>query len=282
VSPFRRPVPLAPVAVLALACSLSACAGSADGAAPSTPSTPAFSVGVHGTSFTGVPSTVHPGAVTMSFTNGTDAVHMAAIARLADGHTASDVPAYLASPAGRTGLPAWLTFVGGVDELDGGHRGSWTGTLTAGRYALVSFSPDAQGRPEVADGMLAPFVVRGEPGPDVQTPATGATVSLGAGGTLTMTSLPTGTAAIRLVNGDTVARTVDITVIRPGRTYDDVMQEAQQGNGVPPSLVRLGGTVVPAHGSAVAGIEPAVAGSTYVVFDIDHVAQGAIAHQTAG
>ena len=51
---------------------------------------------------------------------------------------------------------------------------------------------------------------------------------------------------------------------------------------MPPSLIRLGGTTVPAHGSVVAAIEPAQAGATFVVFDIEHVGEGAIVHVTAG
>lgn len=277
---------LVPVAALVLAGSLAGCGGRGaadDTTGPSSgPAPAAFDVGVSGTSFTGVPSTIHPGAVTMTFANGTAATHMAAIGHLATGHSAVEIPAFLASPEGQQGLPPWLDLVGGVDELDGGHRGSWTGHLAAGSYVLVSFSPDSWGIPEVADGMLAPFTVGGSPRTAAPAPRTGATVTLASGATLTMTSLPTGTTALALVNDDTTVRTVDITTIRPGRTFDDVVREAQQGRGVPPSLIRLGGSSVPAHGSVVAGIEPAQAGVTYVVFDIDHVGEGAIAHETAG
>jgi hypothetical protein len=219
---------------------------------------------------------------TMSFTNATSAVHMAALARLAAGHTAADIVPFLASPAGQQGPPAWLSLVGGVDELDPGHHGSWTGALAAGSYALVSFSSDRQGRPEVADGMLAPFTVEGSPAADAVAPHSGGTVTLGTAGTLTMTAVAPGATALKLVNADGTPRTVEITAIRPGRTYDDVVREAAQDHGVPPSLVRLGGTSVPAHGTAVAGIEAAARGTTYVVFDLDHVAQGAIAHETVG
>ncbi|HEV7211970.1 MAG TPA: hypothetical protein VGN47_09705 [Blastococcus sp.] len=274
--------PGAALAALTLAAGLTGCGAAAGSeAAHSSPVPAPLGIGVDGTRFTGLPATVPPGTRTLTFANTTAAVHMAAIARLADGHTAADIVPFLASPAGQQGPPAWLTLVGGVDEIDPGHRGSWTGALTSGHYALVSFSPDAQGRPEVADGMLAPFTVQGATA-DATPPAPGATVTLAPGAKLTMTAIPAGTTALRLVNDDGTPRTVDITAIRPGRTFDDVVHEAQQGHGVPASLIRLGGTGVPAHGSAVAGMEAATAGTTYVVFDIDHVGEGAIAHETAG
>jgi hypothetical protein len=277
---------LLPVAALALACALTGCGGSGSaasdvGASPST-APAAFDVGVDGTHFTGVPSSVSPGTVTMAFDNPTSATHMAAIGRLADGHSGDEIGPFLAATQGQQGLPPWLELVGGVDDLDGGHRGSWTGKLAAGHYVLVSLSPDAQGVPDVAGGMLAPFDVAGPAPSAAPRSEAGATVTRGGGASLTMTAMPTGTTALALVNDDGTAHTVDITAIRPGRTYDDVVQEAQQSQGVPPSLIRLGGTTVPAHGSVTAGIEAAQAGVTYVVFDIEHVGEGAIAHVTAG
>jgi hypothetical protein len=285
----RRTAVLVPLAVVALTGTLTACGGSAGSAAAGTvagtssSAAPArLDVGIEGGRFTGVRPTVAPGTVTLAFANSTTAVHMAAIGRLAAGHTAGEIPAYLASPAGAHGLPPWLSLVGGVDEIDPGHRGSWTGTLGAGQYALVSFSPDAHGVPDAAAGLLAPFAVAGKPAPGGPAPSVGATVTLGSGATLKMTRLPAGTTGLKLVNDDTTPRTVDITAIKPGSTFADVMREAQSGQGVPPSLIRLGGSAVPAHGSVVAGIEAAGAGTTYVVFDIEHVGDGAIASVTAG
>ena len=277
----RRTRTLVPAAFLVLAGALTACAGASQ-ASPTTSAAvrqPALRVGIEGSSFTGVPRTIHPGTVTLTFANSGDAVHMAAIGRLTGGHSASEITAFLGSPQGQQGPPPWLQLVGGVDEIDPGHRGSWTGRLDAGSYVLLSFSPDAQGVPEVADGLLAPFTASGATVRAIP-PKAGATVTLGSGTSLTMSALPAGATAIRLVNDGGTARTVDITAIRPGRTYDDVMREAQQGNGVPPSLIRLGGTAVPPHGSVVAGIEAATSGTTYVVFDIDRVGEGAITSQT--
>ena len=277
--------PVVPAAALVLACGLTACGGPGAAATgtPSSASAPAgFDVGVDGGRFTGVPSSMAPGTVTMTFDNPTSATHMAAIGRLAGGHSGDEIAPFLASTQGQQGLPPWLELVGGVDDLDGGHRGSWTGDLAAGHYVLVSLSPDAQGVPEVADGMLAPFDVAGAPRSSAPQPAPRATVTVRTGATLTMSAVPAGTTSVGLVNDDATPRTVDITAIRPGRTYDDVVAEAQQGTGVPPSLIRLGGTTVPAHGAVTAGIEAAKAGVTYVVFDIEHVGEGAIAHQTAG
>jgi len=113
-------------------------------------------------------------------------------------------------------------------------------------------------------------------------PRAGATVTLGPDAALDLSAVPAGATAIALVNDDDAARTVDVTSVKPGRTYDDVAAEAQQGTGVPPSLTRLGGTVVPPHGRVVVGIEAAAAGTTYVVFDLDHVGEGAIDHETVG
>ena len=273
-------------AVLAVALlgvgALTACGGSASDAASPTadPSQPALDVAVDGTSFTGVPDSVHPGSLTLTFANTGTTLHMAAIGLLADGHTAADIPAFLSSPEGAAGPPPWLTLVGGVDELDPGHTGGWSGTLEPGSYVLLSFTPDAQGRPEVADGFLAPFTAAGT---EVRAgaPRAGAAVALGPDAALDLSAVPAGTIAIALTNDDDQPRSVDVTAVKPGRTYDDVLAEAQQGGGVPPSLTRLGGTAVPPHGRVVVGIEPAAAGTTYVVFDLDHVGEGAIDHETA-
>jgi hypothetical protein len=218
----------------------------------------------------------------MTFDNPTSGTHMAAIGRLADGHSAGEIGPFLSATQGQQGLPPWLDLVGGVDDLDGGHHAGWTGDLAAGHYVLLSLSPDAQGAPDVAGGMLAPFDVRGTARSSARQPRPAAMVTRGGGASLTTTAIPAGTTGLALVNNDATAHTLDITAIKPGRTYDDVVQEAQQGTGVPPSLIRLGGTTVPAHGSVTAGIEAAQAGVTYVVFDIEHVGEGAIAHVTAG
>lgn len=282
---FRSAVPflLAAPSLLA-AMALTACGGTASGAASSSspPATqPTVEVGVAGSSFTGVPDSVHPGDLTLAFDNSGTTLHMAAIGALAGGHTAADLTAFLSSPDGQSGPPPWLTLVGGVDELDPGHTGSWSGNLAAGSYVLLSFVPDAQGVPELADGFLAPFTASGDE-VHADAPDAGATVTLGPDAALDLSAVPAGTTAITLVNDDAQPRTVDVTSVKPGRTYDDVVAEAQQGNGVPPSLERLGGTVVPPHGRVVVGIEAAAAGTTYVVFDLDHVGEGAIDHETVG
>ncbi|NYJ07379.1 hypothetical protein [Petropleomorpha daqingensis] len=269
---------------LLAATALTACGGAASGASsPSHRSTsqPEVHVGVDDTSFTGVPDSVHPGGLTLTFDNTGTTLHMAAIGLLGDGHTAADLTSFLASPEA-SAPPPWLSLVGGVDELDPGHTGSWSGSLAAGDYVLLSFVPDAQGVPEVADGFLAPFtaggsVVHGE------APDATATVTLGPdAAALDLSAVPAGTTALALVNDGDAPRTVDVASIRSGKTYDDVVAEAQQGQGVPPSLIRLGGTAVAPHGRVVVGIEPAAVGTTYVVFDLDHVGEGAIDHETAG
>ena len=274
----------APVAALVLACALSGCGGQGSAAtSASTPTGPTVvHVAVQGSRFTGVPPSISAGTVAMTFDNATSATHMAAIGRLAGAHSAAEIGPFLQSTNGQQGLPPWLDLVGGVDDLDGGHAAGWTGDLAAGHYVLLSLSPDAQGVPDVAGGMLAPFDVRGAARSSAGQPKPHATVTRGSGASLTTTAIPAGTTAVALVNDDATAHTIDITAIRPGRTYDDVVREAQEGQGVPPSLIRLGGTTVPAHGSVVAAIEPAQAGATFVVFDIEHVGEGAIVHVTAG
>jgi hypothetical protein len=278
----RTPVLVSTVLTCTAVVGLAACGAAtspATTAAVTAPAPAALHLGVDGSRFTGVPSTpVAPGQVSLTFANTGTAPHMAAIGRLAAGHFAADLPGALAAAQG---LPPWLTLVGGVDDVAAGHTAGWTGTLDAGSYVLLSLSSGAEGRPDVADGMLAPFTVAGQRAVAAPGPATGATVTLGPGGTLAMTPVAAGSTALRLVDTDGVPRTVDVTAVAPGRTWDDVQQEAQRGTGVPPSLVPLGGTVVPAHGEAVVGIEPAAAGTTYVVFDLDHVPDGAIAHETA-
>ena len=278
--PSLRPA----VPFLLAATALTACGGAASGAPSSSAAAtdrPAVDVTVDGTSFTGVPHSVHPGDLTLTFDNTGSTLHMAAIGRLADGHTAADLTSFLASPDAASGPPSWLTLVGGVDELDPGHTGSWSGSLSAGSYVLLSFVPDAQGVPEVADGFLAPFAASGDE-VHAAAPHAQATVILGPDTALDLSAVPAGTTAVELVNDGDAPRTVDVTSITPGKTYDDVVAEAQQGQGVPPSLTRLGVTGVPPHARVVVGIEPAAAGTTYVVFDLDHVGEGAIDHETVG
>lgn len=233
----------------------------------------ALTVSVHGSAFAGVPSHIRPGMVTLRFDNSGPGTHMAAIGELA-GHR---VPDLLASLRAHHRLPAWFRLVGGVDELAAGHRGSWTGRLPGGSYVLISLSAPAGGPPDAMRGMVAPFAVAGAP---VRTglPRPTATIALGGGGSLRLARLPRGTTNIEVVNDDTVTRTVDVTRIRPGQTYAAVLAQARTATGVPAALLQLGGTGVPPHGRVVIGIEAAPVGAEYVVFDIDHVQDGAIAH----
>lgn len=246
------------------------------------PTTSVLTIRVEAGHFVGMPAVLRPGVRTVSFDNTTSGPHMAALGRLAPGHTGKDLAGYLGSPAGMQGPPPWLQLLGGVDDLDAGHHASWTGALMSGSYVLISLTPDRTGRPEVLDGLVTPFTVANGPAQNAPIPTAGATVTLQAGGRLSASALPTGTTAVRVVNQDSAPRLVDVTVICPGKSYDDVMHEAASGQGVPPSLIRLGGSTVPAGGSIVLGIEAATSGSTYVVFDPQHVQQGAIVHETAG
>jgi len=129
---------IVPAAALALACALPGCGG--QGSAATLPTAPAaVHVGVQGSHFTGVPSRVRSGTVTMTFDNSTPATHMAAIGRLADGHSAGEIAPFLSATQGQQGLPPWLDLVGGVDDLDGGHHAGFIAfLLTALTFVVLA------------------------------------------------------------------------------------------------------------------------------------------------
>lgn len=257
---------------------------SATAATPSTMSVIAHGADTSGMmSFTGVPSRLHAGLVTVKFHNGDhDEQHEAQLVRLTGGHTVADVKA-LVTRNPELNPPVWMVPAGGVDPVDPGVRASWTGVLGPGSYVLACFLTDTHGRSHAAMGMLDAFSVTGTAPAKMSLPKA-PTATIGPN-QFDIPTLAAGATSLRVVNNYSDAmEDVIVAVIKPGKTFADVLREAQSAgaNGAPPpSLALIGGTSPVPHSTTVIGFEALQAGRTYVIADPSHLQDGAIAHFTA-
>jgi uncharacterized cupredoxin-like copper-binding protein len=83
-------------------------------------------------------------------------MHEVTIERLADGKTLADYQAWAAAPQGP---PPTLPAGGLIGPGPGGAAGTFTVTLTPGRYLLTCYVPGPDGKPHVAHGMVQEVVI---------------------------------------------------------------------------------------------------------------------------
>ncbi|MGH7469896.1 MAG: hypothetical protein ACRENP_18260, partial [Longimicrobiales bacterium] len=82
------------------------------------------------------PDSIESGLTTIQLTNNADELHHVQIVRLADGHSAAELEAYVkANPHGAP--PTWVSWVGGPNSPMPGAESQATLELTPGNYALI-------------------------------------------------------------------------------------------------------------------------------------------------
>lgn len=110
-----------------------------------------------------VPAQIDAGFVNIQLENTGQAPHHAQLIRLNDGVTVEQFQSELA--AGSDAAFGMITFEGGAGTTAPGAKSLIaTSQLRPGTYMVLSFIPDAEGVPDFAKGMIAPFTVAGEGG----------------------------------------------------------------------------------------------------------------------
>ena len=165
--------------VPAAAAALSACGGSDDSSSGSGASSTITSKGVEYAYE--MPSTIPGGLTRIDYVNAGSQYHEWALAKIAPGHTAADVRAYLDRKGPNAAPPPWVQDVGGVGVMSPGQRIGITRDLQQGHYAFICFLPGPGGKkPHYSLGMFKGFTVTGDSG--AKPPKTDGTITASASG----------------------------------------------------------------------------------------------------
>jgi len=105
------------------------------------------------------PSRVAAGRRVISLRNEGKALHHVQLVQLTDGRQVSDLVAALNRNPQITKLPRWATPVGGPSAALPGATIESEALLSAGRYVVICWIPNADGAPHFMMGMMMPFDV---------------------------------------------------------------------------------------------------------------------------
>jgi hypothetical protein len=159
------------------AAALSACGGGDDSSSGSG----ASSITSKGVEYAyEMPSTVPGGLTRIDYVNAGSQYHEWALAKIAPGHTAADVRAYLDKKGPNAPPPPWVRDVGGVGVMSPGQRIGITRDLQHGHYAFICFLPGPGGKPHYSLGMFKGFTVTGDSG--AKPPKTDGSITASASG----------------------------------------------------------------------------------------------------
>jgi hypothetical protein len=170
--------------------------------------------------------------------------HEAAIIKLAEGKTMTDVTTFLGSKT-PSGPPPFATF-GGTTAVDPGSSASVTQAIPAGNYAFICFIAGQDGVPHFAKGMLKGLTVTGNSTTSLPLPdgvnATGKEFSFD------LPALKAGTTTIRFRNTGQQEHVLGFAKVADGKTADDALNWLKTHQG-PPPLSFMGGPAVGVGGS---------------------------------
>jgi hypothetical protein len=185
------------------------------------------------------PDTLAPGVTAVTFRNDGAQEHHMILARLADGKTAADLQAFMASS--ETGIPDWLSFHGAAGGLRTGGSSTAIIDLPAGNYLLLCFIADpTDGVPHIAKGMIRELVVAGEP-VGAPAPVADATIRMHDFG-FDNDTLAAGSHVLHVVNDGPSVHEVDLVRLDDGATMEEFMAAMAPGAAGPPPGTPMGGT----------------------------------------
>lgn len=197
------------------------------------------------------PDTAPAGRTRIRMTNRGREIHILELARLADGHTAVDLVAWLESGQAP---PPWATFVGGPIVPSPGAESEVTVYLAPGRYALICPVPSpTDHRPHMSNGMVREIVVVSGHGTGERASASGA-----ADGRVVLDDYAfglepawrAGRRTVRVENRAVQPHEVAVFRLDPGRRASDVIEWARALTGPPPGAF-VGGTTAVSRGETV-------------------------------
>ena len=185
------------------------------------------------------PDTLAPGVTAVTFRNDGAQLHHMILAHLADGKTAADVQAFMAS--GDPGIPEWMSFHGAAGGVEPGNSSTAIIDLQAGTYLMLCFVADpADGVPHIEKGMMRELVVAGEP--------VGAPVPV-ADGEIRMhdfgfdnDTITAGSHLFHMVNDGPSLHEVDLVRLNDGATMEEYMAAVGPEASGPPPGTPMGGT----------------------------------------
>ena len=197
-----------------------------------------------------MPASVPAGPVNFHLMNEGKELHQAMVVRLDDGKTLKDLAEAMKTEGPP---PPWLKFVGGPNGVAPGGTASSTLLLTPGQYAVICFSPGADGVPHMAKGMVQGFEVAG-PASQAALPAATDTIHLKDYGFQSGRPISAGSHSILVVNDGPQVHEMVLLKLMPGKSIKDFGEWATTGGmkGPPPAMPIGGaGTMEPGGTSLV-------------------------------
>ncbi len=251
-----------PAAALGAALILSGCSVSADSNVQGAGGRATLTIKTHEYAFE-VPSQVNAGYVDIILKNAGEAPHHAQLLQLNEGVTLEQFQTALQqSPDEALAL---VTLAGGPGPVDPGGSQTVTMELTPGQYVLIDLMAGADGVPNVAKGMLAPFAVvaggNNRPQPRVDHEATLLDFSF----TLP-TEIEAGKQTWKIIDAGDEPHELNLMKLADGKSAQDVMEWLHSPSG-PPPFASAGG---------LQGIDPGEAG--YLRLDLTPGNYVAICH----
>lgn len=191
----------------------------------SPPATPAVTIVTAEYGFT-LPASVAAGPTVLRLSNHGKTVHHVTLIRLENGKRVADLVAVLSKPGPP---PTWAVPVGGPNAVGPGGTASAVVDLHPGRYALLCFVPDPDGKPHFMKGMARELLVTGVAPKAAPPTRPEMTVQLADYGFTYPGELTAGEHHLRVHNAATQPHELVLFRLAPGKTTKDFVAWAQGG-----------------------------------------------------
>ena len=209
--------------------------------------------------FTGVPTRIRSGWITLRLVNKGRELHMFGLARVPFGHSARAV---LEAVAGNRPEPESSDW-GGPNAVSPGDTSTVSMYFPPGEYAIGCAVESADGRMHAAAGMMATMTVVGPPDTTLSARAADATVTLTDYHVAVQGTLSPGERTIRVQNDASRGHDLEILQLLPGHTEADAMRWFEHPAKETPTARAIGG-VVAIHPGQQALVEATLPAGSYL------------------
>jgi uncharacterized cupredoxin-like copper-binding protein len=211
----------------------------AHGAAPGTISARSILVTAHDYSFTGVPSRIRAGWLTLRLANAGTEVHMLGIGRVPYGHPARAVLDAIVNNHSVPPTSDW----GGPNAVSPGDTSAATLFFPPGEYAISCAVEGPDGKIHAQHGMIAVMTVTGTPDTTDAPASEDASVTLTDYHVAVRGSLVSGERTLRVKNNASQGHDLEILEILPGHSEADAMRWFAHPTREAPTARAVGGVV---------------------------------------